>query len=136
MSQFIASPAYITGSCLAATVLGSFGVSIVTSAANSLSSQQAHPILAVAGSATQLFELALLVGLPLVLVLGVPTFVFLAKRGWASYWAAAAVGLIPVAGLLLFGLQPVAYIVAPYSLSVALLAFFLTSRTHTAKHAP
>jgi hypothetical protein len=136
MSQFIATPTRIIGSCLAATVLGSLVVSIVTTAINSLSSNQAHSILAVAGSASQLFEIALLVGLPLVLVLGVPAFVLLAKRGWANYWAAAAVGLIPVAVLLAFGLQPVAYIVAPYSLSVALLAFFLTRRPHTAEHAP
>ena len=136
MSQLLASPARITGSCLAATVLGSLGVSIVTAAANSFFSGQTDPVLAMAGSTSQLFKLALLVGLPLVLVLGVPAFVLLAKRGWASYWAAAAVGLIPVGFLLAFGLRPVAYIVAPYSLSVALLAFFLASRPHTAEHAP
>jgi hypothetical protein len=101
-----------------------------------LTNTASRRFLAIVGSAVQLLELSLLIGIPLAVLLGFPSFLFLAKRGWATYWSAVAIGLLPTVALLAYGLRPIAFLFAPYGLVVALLAFFLASRPQTAEHAP
>jgi hypothetical protein len=112
----------VWGSAVAATILG---------VATAIEQRSALAFVPAFG---WFISIALVVGLVLVSLIGIPLFALLRSRGLASYLAAAFVGLIPAA-ITWFAFPPAAPFVVLFGLCVGLCTQLLASQSERDGHA-